>query len=494
MLELTYHDTLALVMKLRNIITLFLMFSLNITSIVSADLSITAFLQKKSRNTDDYIAGRSYVDDNSPHGVIVIEDAHCNLPIQQKIISLLKTINQEIKNAGLTETPLVLHEGAPYGNIDTSILRMYKTPTELTQYLNEKLQSGELGAAEYLHTKEDSFTFVGIEDNTLFETNYQHFMDIASKHDLLVPFIRDAEEKLGAIQNLVFSEKLLSFYSSINEGVEQNALEGHLKHLYLLALQYEVDLKQYKTLAGYFETIEALGKINVTQIEQDISRYNTTYKSTVTLNDVSGLLKSDTITMQTYPELYKYCRLKDLLTQSITIDFIKEKEALGNALLMHMAYTDEEKELVAILRTFYFFKKIVRFTLTNEEYMHYSNKLSEEKTDLNELVNYIKSYYPQLSVPFALDILLKSSKLFYTTVHQRDKALVTNIKKAFNEYNIPVATLIIGGFHTEGIIRELQENEISYLVITPKIEGHVQDSMDTYYTVMKRFWQSKHGQ
>ena len=107
---------------------------------------------------------------------------------------------------------------------------------------------------------------------------------------------------------------------------------------------------------------------------------------------------------------------------------------------------------------------------------------------MRELIDYIESYYQSFSTQLPLGSLKKNAELFYAAVNKRDDALTSNVIRALNEYDTPLAIFISGGFHTEGISERLSEKGISFLVLTPKIDHTDESGIQNYYDVMKEFW------
>jgi len=153
-----------------------------------------------------------------------------------------------------------------------------------------------------------------------------------------------------------------------------------------------------------------------------------------------------------------------------------------------MAYSEEEKELVEALRNNFIIQKILTFTLTREEYSYYAAELAKGRNALKALTTYIKSYYQSFIPPLPLDDIQTSAEAFYTVVDERDNALTNNIIASLEAYNTPIAQLIIGGFHTDGITQRLKEKQISFFVASPKVDTLDTDGINTYYDVMEKFW------
>ncbi len=420
--------------------------------------------------------------------LIIIEDAHCNVPVQKEIRSIIKKIISDIKEKGVSPSPLLLQEGGKYGPIPTEILKKNKTKTEIIKYAEEKFNRGEMGAAEYIHLKEGGFKFWGIEDRKLYRENYLYFMKIAKNRPIIQKFLKDIKNRIDRLKTIILSDELLNFYNSIEKEVDTENMVKYLEELRLYILQYKIDIKKDKTIMKYCDTQKALKSINTEKMEMEAASISKNHKVLQNLKNLPELLEEGVINIKDTPELYRYARLKTLFFETDIFSFIKEKEAVEKELLIKMAYTYDEKELIKAIRYYHILSKILSFTLTNEEYEFYK-ELSKETPDMaQELINYIRAYYPNYKPEINLTAIYNNANNFYTAVAKRDKVLSSNIIKAMEENNEKIAVAVLGGFHTEGIVNIIKTKSLSYTVITPQLEENITDYTDTYYAVMEKFW------
>ena len=99
-------------------------------------------------------------------------------------------------------------------------------------------------------------------------------------------------------------------------------------------------------------------------------------------------------------------------------------------------------------------------------------------------INFISENGPRHGVIYKLDPAfrkidteLPSLEKFYNLAVERDLALVKNTVSKMKRERARVAALVSGGFHTDGITRFLKENELSYVVITPKVNNLQGDNL-----------------
>jgi len=139
-----------------------------------ADDSPNAFLLQYDVSSELYTMNDRQVIDDATQGVIIIEDMHCNYPIQQTNSKIITSVNTSLKTMTNIQRPIVMQEGGSVGTIDTSVLSADMNPEEKKLFLDDALQKGKVGAAEYLHASGADFYFVGIEDPYLYQRDVGH--------------------------------------------------------------------------------------------------------------------------------------------------------------------------------------------------------------------------------------------------------------------------------------------------------------------------------
>ncbi|MBU4589868.1 MAG: hypothetical protein KKG01_02980, partial [Candidatus Omnitrophica bacterium] len=135
----------------------------------------------------------------------------------------------------------------------------------------------------------------------------------------------------------------------------------------------------------------------------------------------------------------------------------------------NIAENKEQKDLISALRNINFLEGFFNLKVSNEELDYYLQNKDSHKvawfksviTNLTSQTSYI-DYNPDL-----IDKHLQELEDFYTTVKQRDIAMVENSLSEIEKRNTRVAALVSGGFHTKGITSLLREKGYSYIVVSP---------------------------
>jgi hypothetical protein len=75
---------------------------------------------------------------------------------------------------------------------------------------------------------------------------------------------------------------------------------------------------------------------------------------------------------------------------------------------------------------------------------------------------------------------LKSFEQFYVEALSRDRAMTNNLLRAMDENKTNVAVIVTGGFHTQGMMAQLNKQGITTITYAPKV-SKVEDENGTSY-------------
>lgn len=425
------------------------------------------------------------------HLVILVQDAHCNLPVQRAIMHIVKTVNEKLTDDGTVATPLVMQEGGMYGAVDTSILKEGKSAEELDGFLADELKAGRIGAAEFLHAKFGEFDFAGIEDPELYEKNYEAFMQLSRHEEDIVQFISTVREKFEAIRALISSDAFQEVYSLIEKARDPDGpREGYLTKMALLVHQYSIPLDAYPVLRSLFETMDNLAATDGIALRDELERLQA--EASFQLPEkaegfaLGKALANSSVSLEMYPALYRYRELMRTVETTDAAALVAEKDALEDELLLRVAATDDERDLVTALRAWNILEKLLQFQLTREEYDYYTASTANQKEALvTTVMRFIQSYYVSYILPPWFDTVYAAAQTFYTIVNDRDRVLAGNIARLMKANNVPVAIAVTGGFHSDSIKDALRKQGMGVLVLQPSVERIDRDSMKKYSSVMR---------
>ncbi|MBN1493819.1 MAG: hypothetical protein JW938_06685 [Candidatus Omnitrophica bacterium] len=472
----------------KNILFIILLFFISSTAFAAPD--INTFLRAQAAQHDNVTVKKIVLKEMPDKGLIIIEDAHCNLPVQREQMKIIRDTNAGLFDNGIALEPLVMQEGGAYGLIDTNIIKEGKGPQELDDYLAEKLKQGQIGAAEFLHVKYGGFKFAGIEDATLYQANYDSFLGLTEDQDTIETIMDEIARMLADIEEITFTETLKEFYNEHYRALaETGTLERYLDEIEVLILQYSIDMAPYPAFKKLLDVIGSIRTLDQKMLAVEHTALNKAQDKQVDEEGIIQLYRKGELTVGGYPQLFKYARLKELLLNADMLSFVREKDALEDILLRSIAYTDEDKELVRVLKDFEILHKMLTLQLTREEYEYFINeRRSLERGNMADVVlKYVTSYFTEYVPAAALTALYENAVTFYEAVNRRDDALTRNILQIMQEQDARIGTAVLGGFHTDGITERLKVANISYVVLTPDAARVDPNSMVKYYEVMQDF-------
>jgi len=187
-------------------------------------------------------------------------------------------------------------------------------------------------------------------------------------------------------------------------------------------------------------------------------------------------------------------------------EFFTEIEQLTNRIYDSLAKTKEEREVLALSRDVHFTEKLLKL----EALTHHYNKIHSTPSQFTpeELVSRLsviarqstkESRQSQMSVIASqetgeawqsqdLDALFTNALSFYELAEKRNAALVSNTLSKMRTAKHKRGAMVAGGFHTEGLSRILKEQNVSHLIITPRISTEF--NRDRYHQAMTDSWET----
>jgi len=428
--------------------------------------------------------------------IVYIQDLHTNPEATLNLAGILEILVRDY-NLGL-----VCSEGAD-GVVDTSSVSSFPDPEVRKKVARLFVDSGELTGEEYLSiTKYPDLPIWGIENKDIYFKNIEEFNNIMKFNPDSQVFISQAKKALEELKPKIYSRELLAIDQREADYENQKTeTADHLKYLSNYIQKLNIPTANYKNIAILNETIDKESKIDQQKIMQESQNLLLNLQSAIaakssrsdmdTLVAKASLFKDQKISpfsfysyledlankhlkdqMSKYPNLMDFV---DYLTKVNSLESVKlfvEMEDLSYEIKQRLAKNDEEKILTQALRSIKFLEGFFNLKISNEELDYYlQNKASCNIAFFEAFLKpAIKKYNLSDFVDFnpsLIDSHLQEIEDFYKTVKSRDQAMFTNTTSEVEKRNVRVATLITGGFHTQGITRLLKEKGYSYIVISP---------------------------
>ncbi|HXV27703.1 MAG TPA: 50S ribosomal protein L11 methyltransferase, partial [bacterium] len=422
---------------------------------------------------------------NSPY-VILIQDAHAIPEAQrniQKLIDYFRT-HYEINRIAL--------EGAS-SELDALIFNSFPDKGILKQTFEEYMDKGELtgGTAAAIFSAEGGSDFGGngkalfrgIEDWELYEEGMGLYLkameqeeELMGKLEALRVGLREEKERIyskellkvdGALDRLHNPEAdLVTVLKELERTREQ--VKSKLNQTVPLSLQALLDeIKQEGDDLSSIEQelrglAEKLRKMSDTFSVSDTAEFNQIYQAFQTSKISAaefGLWMKEFVEKKTdnhallapfsvklLQQMQRHKRLWDLEGTQ----FFKEFEIYVQSVKESLFRNDAERELDRESRRLYLMEKLAKLELSREEW--------EEIR---------KAPFVKREADF------ENHRAFYENGEDREKVFLSNLNRLLKQNasrdKLNASIFIAGGFHTEGLAKQLKQKGISYVVIRPEI-------------------------
>ncbi|MBN1492549.1 MAG: hypothetical protein JW938_00220 [Candidatus Omnitrophica bacterium] len=433
--------------------------------------------------------------------VIHIQDAHNNVDAQMNIARIIEGLvtDNDIEVVGV--------EGAA-SKIDLSDLRSFPSESAKETVTNWYIEDGILSGAEKgLITSKKEFQLIGVEDKELFRKNFRAFYGTQLKREDIISQIEEIENILNDLKTPIYGMDLMTFDNIVtlwDKG--QSDLVHFLQELDQFVINNDIDILNYIHYASFREVLMLKMKVLETTLTAERDTINGLIEGALgdennqAANDVRepfAKAKTDftaeNITEREFIEYQKY------FAEKLGIDFntfpqlnaqLKYLQAFSrldmNALMsdvkllthdvrLKLARSEDERELITHARHIRMLKDLSALTAVNAEVAYFKDNMDSFR--YNAFVGFVNEKASKYQVDVRLepdgtdiDKMLMYIRHFYKGAELRNTVLVDNLLKQMDYHGDREAALVSGGYHTEGIVEELQKRGISYLVVTPKID------------------------
>lgn len=398
--------------------------------------------------------------------VIQIQDVHLNPEAQNNIAQTVQELIQQ-KKIGL-----VALEGA-FGPEDFSVYHNFPYQDSVKAVADYLLRENKISGP--VHTlflaKGDTPAVVGIDDKFHYDANvdaYKESAPLMKSHqarltkkiqtlaqDKAKSFNADLQKFDARVQ--AYRQGQMSWGDYVRTLVKHSDKTTHEIDVFVEALNQEASLNFPRVESERTELLTKLiAKMSEAQ-STELLNHSAAYRvGTLSHTDfyeyIKQLCAQHKISLSHFKSMDGYIRYV-LLSDAINVEkVLKDVAVLEKSIYESLAMTSEEKQLVHADRSLALTKKLLDFSLTKAEWIEYQ-KRGEEYSSFEQ---------------------------FYEEAIARDTAMTTNLLRAMNENKTNVAVLVTGGFHSEGMAKQLLDKGVAIITYAPKITK-VEDEMGTSY-------------
>ncbi len=441
--------------------------------------------------------------------IVHIQDAHANYEAQKHLSGILDYL---IRAHDLS---LILVEGGSR-NDSLSYMREYAPLEKRQQVAEEFLKAGKISGENYLDLTTDyPFTVYGVEKPELYDQNMEAFFTIEKVQPEALAAIQGFHQTVTLLKERLYPQEvkdlelkemevqagripLATHYQMLSEEAQKRNLlldekdvPNLIKFLTASMLEGELDFKVVETERTRF--LESLTRaLPKPEMDRLLKQSLELKQGLVTPATFYGHLKSHLRPEQAseYPVLARYIEYLALFEAIDHAALFTEVEQLSDRIKGSIFTTKDQRTLGLLAKDIGVLGDLLDLKLTPDSYEYYRTHKAEFRPDkwadgLRALG--AKQTPPQTFAlnPGPLNGAIPSMSSFYEIARQRDIAMVENALKRIEEFKVPYAVLIAGGFHTPAFERLFKEKKVSYAVVAPKVGKIGPEDTAKYHRVLK---------
>jgi hypothetical protein len=439
---------------------------------------------------DSYFAGAN-------SGIVVhVQDLHCDYDAQ---ISIYNIINELIDKYRLN---VVAIEGC-VGQLETAPYSKRPNDSIKENVARYFLKTGQLDGAAFAHMmRQSGFVFWGADDADLHQKNVDAYKKSIQGETENARYYSNMKEIIEAIKQKAYPKALKEFDDKIvsykNETLD---FSSYVQFLNSLSREKGLEIGEYPNFTALVSVVEKESAIDFIEVDNQRSEYVDMLSQRLDKEKLSDLLdKSLYFKTGKIAPLAFYAYLKDTATKegitefendysqlALYITYIALYSQIDNAVLFEeieaierqikdAMFTDDlQRRIDRVSYNIDVLKDMFGLKLTTKTLQYYRQNRKEFTPSY--IVNFVSDTAKKYNVNYKLDPAFRNiaAKLpdierFYHLAEERDGILVNNTLNLMRNNNAEIAVLVSGGFHTDGITRLLKDRNISYIVVTPKIE------------------------
>jgi len=427
--------------------------------------------------------------------IINIKDVHNNYGAQESIVEVLDNLltNYDVRFVGV--------EGSE-GYIDTSVISAF--PDERVKKLSADymMRQGKISAGEFFASvSRVPILLYGIDDSLLYVKNYYAFLNLLEYKKLNLKLVTDLKTVLSALEEHVFSEDLKVLNSNSVLNAEEKRFTKRWGTVREMGKKYGVELSAYPNVTALTEAARLEGIINYQMVNSErdelldimAERLKKAPLEELVLKSLAfklekisksqfysylvTLAKAEGIERSRYEHLESFCEYVTIYESIDIAGLMDEIDDYEERIREKLFRTNEERELVALLKNVNILRNLYSIRLTSGQLKYLRKNIKNFKNGI--FLDFIKISYEKYGMPIPAELAesmeifsrLPEAITFYETATARNAKMVENTIREMRKTNVDVAAVVTGGFHSRGITDILKADNVSYLVLLPRFNA-----------------------
>lgn len=413
---------------------------------------------------------------NAPYRVFVIQDAHA-LPDAQK--SAAQILEFWVSRLGLN---LVGLEGAT-GVLPHSSVAAFPNRAARGMLAESLLDEAVIGGPEYLQmTRYPSLSLRGVEDPALYEADRAAFLQVLEKRQSALTVLESIRVRAEEEALKVLPVEYLRFRKYARQAHENGDWQKYLNYLQKLRLEMNPE-GSYPAFDFWRKAHEFSEKVSAESIQSEIKEIEKrgrlgrllAEQARQMLNGIEPeknvrieamLWKQNPEWLQNFPAVTSSLKASYLMRR-IGSGLFEEVAKLEKELVRKICAGEEQKRLAQRLQNLDIARSLLALSLTAPDYEQIV--LNREAFKAGALASANEATLTREQESSLAETLIAAEK-FYQIAMKRDEALAVNFIREMQNENQTMGALVIGGFHTAGLLRVFREKGISYEVVRPKVK------------------------
>jgi len=446
--------------------------------------------------------------------IINIQDLHCHPKVQKNISNIIDLFD---KKYGVKTVYL---EGA-YGDVDTSWITKTGDSNYRNIILEKMIDTGRLTGAEYFSAVSGKTGIIkGLEKKEPYLENLKRFGDILENKEKIELILKSIDKSTRDLKVKYYDRRQFKL-----EQLSKDYANGKInseKYFILLSKHIEklgIDIYKYDNTLTYMNLLGLQKNLKYTEITKELQNLVLLLKGKLPFNAYKMLLDSTDNFAQTdklygyivkmtreynldlsvnFPELNKYFGYVELSQKINPLDLIKEEKDLINEINTRFSSTKAQRDVVFMAKFEKYLGDYLTSKITKDDYEYYNANIAKYRQ--------LWDKYVDNRVLHMLDGYMAEADKFYRINTDRNEYFTENITEGVVTGKIDaeisssgeinkilenmsgvkrVDVIITGGFHTTSISDILDNQNVSYIVITPNVTDGTKYAEQTYYRIVK---------
>ena len=211
--------------------------------------------------------------------IVYIQDLHCNPEAQRNISSIIRLFDEKY---GVNR---IFVEGAAEGKVDTSLLRAIPTEEMQKKVLDNLINKGLLGGAEYYAVMSKQDKLYGIEKWNTYLSNVDRIKVLIENKERNKALTAALKQRVESLKEKYLSGKIKRIEKYVrNDIAGSRRAEKHYLALQNLGEKVHEDINAYPNLSAYVRMIALNREIRYKRLSGELKEYLAELKTAVPYN------------------------------------------------------------------------------------------------------------------------------------------------------------------------------------------------------------------